>query len=338
MSLLWILLACTEPESLSTKTEMTSPDVDSVGFEREIDQGSLLVRMNLRPEIVRLGDPFTLDLQVFAQESVTVEMPPFGEALGRLSIVGYKPSESVYNDDRFTGMQYRQTYELQANRSGKMVVPSLRISYQDGTEEWQEILTEELPLTVQGILADDADLVFQDARGQMSPILKPVDWWPWALGSAGTLIGLGCLIWMRQTTDSWIQQSPFELADDGLLRLKHMLNEQMDFTQWYAELSQVLRRLLEDQYQISALEQTTQELKRSLPRLSEPYPLEMTESIQASLFRILIQCDGVKFAGHTMTLEQANSDWQQAHQWVADLRTRVLARARNEQNGEAMDG
>ena len=335
MNLLWIVFACGEPESPSTETVSTISDVVLEGFEREIDQGNVLVRMTVSPKMVRLGDPFTLDLEVLAQDSLTVEMPPFGEALGRLSIVGYKPRESVYQDDRFTGMQYRQTYTLQANRSGEMVVPSLRIAYQESTEEWQEILTEEVPLTVMSILSEDADLVFQGARGQMSPILKPVDWWPWAFGIAGALIGFGSLVWMRKTTNSFKLQSPFERVDEGLEHLKHMLNEQMDCTQWYAELSQVLRRLLEDQYQISALEQTTQELKRSLPIVAERHPLELTEPIQASLFTLLVQCDGVKFAGRTMTVEQADADWKRASYWVEQLRTSVSERSSNEVDREA---
>lgn len=337
MNLLWIVLACGELESPTMETVNTTADVAMEGFEREIDQGDVLVRMTVTPETLRLGDPFTLDLEVLAQESLTVEMPPFGEALGRLSIVGYKPRESVVQNDRFTGMQYRQTYTLQANRSGEMVLPSLRIAYQDDTEEWQEILTDEVPLTVMSILPEDTDLVLQGARGQMAPILKPVDWWPLALGIVGVLIGLSSLIWMRQTTRSFNEQSPFEQVDQGLQRLKKMLTEQMDCTQWYAELSQVLRRLLEEQYQISALEQTTQELKRSLPMVAAQYPLEITESIQASLVSILMQCDGVKFAGRTMTLEQANSDWQRASDWVSQLRISVSERSSNEGEREVED-
>jgi hypothetical protein len=337
MSLLWIVLACGELESPTTQDVNTTEDVELKGIEREIDQGNVLVRMTVTPETLKLGDPFTLELDVLAQNSLTVEMPPFGEALGRLSIVGYQPRESVVQNDRFTGMQYRQTYTLQANRSGEMVVPSLRIAYQEGTEEWQEILTDEVPLTVMGILPEDADLVLQEARGQMSPILKPVDWWPWALGTAGALIGLGSLVWMRQTTRSFKTQSPFERVDEGLERLKKMLNEEMDCTQWYTELSQVLRRLLEDQYQVSALEQTTQELKRSLPVFAEQYPLEITESNQASLFTLLVQCDGVKFAGRTMTLEQAHSDWQRASDWVEELRVSVTKLSDNSVEREVKD-
>ena len=224
---------------------------------------------------------------MLAQDSLTVEMPPFGEALGRLSIVGYKPRESVYQDDRFTGMQYRQTYTLQANRSGEMVVPSLRIAYQDATEEWQEILTEEVPLTVMRYLIGGCRLGFQEARGQMSPISKTSGLVAsGAFGIAGALIGFGSLVWMRKTTNSFKLQSPFERVDEGLEYLKHMLNEQMDCTQWYAELSQVLRRLLEDQYQISALEQTTQELKRSLPIVAEQHPL----SLQSRYKHLCLHC------------------------------------------------
>ena len=64
MNLLWIVFACGEPESPSTETVSTISDVVLERFEREIDQGNVLVRMTVSPKMVRLGDPFTLDLEV----------------------------------------------------------------------------------------------------------------------------------------------------------------------------------------------------------------------------------------------------------------------------------
>ena len=55
MNLLWIVFACGEPESPSTETVSTIPDVVLEGFEREIDQGNVLVRMTVSPKMVRLG-------------------------------------------------------------------------------------------------------------------------------------------------------------------------------------------------------------------------------------------------------------------------------------------
>ena len=72
-----------------------SVDTEAGGVEKEIQQDGLMVRTTVIPTSVRLGDPFYLELSVEAGLGTEVEMPPFGEALGRLTIVNFTPKQKI---------------------------------------------------------------------------------------------------------------------------------------------------------------------------------------------------------------------------------------------------
>ena len=143
----------------------------SESVEKEIQQGGLLVRTMLTPKSLRLGDPFQLQITVEADAGIEIEMPPFGEALGRLTIADFTPKQSVANKDGRPVQVQTQKYGLQANRSGEVVIPALRIGYRlNADTDWEEILTEPIPVNVVSILPTDADLVYQDSRARLSPL------------------------------------------------------------------------------------------------------------------------------------------------------------------------
>ena len=59
---------------------------------------------------------------------IEVEMPPFGEALGDYPR-RFHPTTEVKDKDGQSVQIQTQRYGLQANRSGEVVIPALRIGY-----------------------------------------------------------------------------------------------------------------------------------------------------------------------------------------------------------------
>ena len=101
------------------------------------------------------GAPFVEGLQVQATESLTVKMPPFGEALGRFQIANFQPQESREDGDK---RNYQQRYTLQAPMSGLQKIPALRIVYIDPSVsvDEREILTDDIAIEIQSLLEEDA--------------------------------------------------------------------------------------------------------------------------------------------------------------------------------------
>lgn len=123
-------IACKSDGSGATETE-TRPDpaeaLKGETIERKSELGPVTAVVKVAPPAPTLGDPIVLQLEVTAEPQVTVEMPDFGEALGRFSITRFVPRESTVNGKRVA----TQIYTLQAPMSGKQRIPPLRIEFID---------------------------------------------------------------------------------------------------------------------------------------------------------------------------------------------------------------
>lgn len=330
LSVLFGLIACGE-EAESTLAD-TKPEVAvSVNsIEKEVAQGGLTVRTTITPDAVRLGDPFTLELVVEGHTDIEIEMPPFGEALGRLTIADFTPKQKVLEQSGETIQRHSQRYGLQPNRSGEVVIPALRVGYRDvQAEQWEEILTEPIPVTVQSILSTDGDLTYQKARARLAPLPVQQPWMLWA-GVGAAVIGCGVVWWLFSRRKITVGQiSVYEASQRRLKQLSERFAMDSDAVdELYTELSLILRAYLEDAIHISALEQTTQELKHSF----ESHETAVSKEQTLPILKILSLCDGVKFAGNSRTAEEWTSDVEVVRTLIDALHHQLSARTEAEVN------
>ena len=335
--------ACGESEEVSVQPEAAIMETASESVEKEIQQGGLLVRTMLTPKSLRLGDPFQLQITVEADTGVEIEMPPFGEALGRLTIADFTPKQSVANKDGRPVQVQTQKYGLQANRSGEVVIPALRIGYRlNADTDWEEILTEPIPVHVVSILPTDADLVYQNSRARLSPLPVEQPWIPWTVGIVGTglLIGWGGWIVSRRRGKD-VKVSAYEQAMEQLNQLRDeisTLTEQDSMDGIYAGLSIALRGYLEGCFDVSALEQTTEELRQSLETDLTPYRSVVLPEHIVAVLQALSLCDGVKFAAQVRTMTEVQADWNTVRDLVKTIHERSLNLVETKQTEEAVDG
>lgn len=329
MHVVWLswLLACGDVETVDEPTSTSAVAEVSNALEKTIQQGPVEVQTVLAPDSVRLGDPFELTLKVTAYSAIEVEMPPFGEALGRLSIVDFTPREELSGDS----MVYIQRYGLQPNRSGEVVIPSLRVGYRNDVQsEWEEVLTEPLVVQVESILPSDADLVYQDARSRLSALPVEQPWMPWAIGGALTLGFSGLGLWWHRNRRVLVNQlSAYEVAQRSLQSVRDelaLLTDDDSVDQVYADLSIICRAYLEGCFGVMALEQTTEELRERLPIELQKFssPNRVTEDEVDTLLQFLVQCDRIKFAGLSSTLTEASSACTMVEQWIERVHQRTV--------------
>ena len=247
-------------------------------------------------------------------------MPPFGEALGRLSISDFKPREGVIESDRFS-MEYRQEYGLQPNRSGTVLIPALRVGFRVDEGDWQEILTDELEVEVEPILTGDSTLVYQPTRARLDPLKEYPDWLLWVAGGILVSFGVGFFFLLNRSTTQPYLRSPYE---EACTSLDAMVLTEDTVDQWYAGLSHIIRMYIENTWKISALEQTTEELGTSLPVVFFQYPMVFSDTIQETLWKILRQCDGIKFAGQSVDEGRAIQDQEVVRNLIQELYQRQL--------------
>ena len=321
-------LACGDAEEVSTFTVSEEVSVETEGIEKEIQQEGLMVRTVVRPTSVRLGDPFYLELSVEADLGTEVEMPPFGEALGRLTIVNFTPKRKTLEQAEKPMQVHTQKYTLQPNRSGEVVIPALRVGYRVSSDlDWEEVLTEPFPIDVVSILPTDGDLVYQTLRNRLDPL--PIDrpWVPLVLGVsvATAFIGLGVWVVGRRD-DTEVRVSAYQQAIVLLNQLQDEIVALKDASlvdELYVKLSIVVRGYLEGCFHIPALEQTTEELRLSLRIDLIPYKQVISEQQVIEILQLLSVCDSVKFAGQTRLVSEVQSDWDTAHRLVTTIHERL---------------
>ena len=88
-----LMLACQNPEAESQREEVGVEAGSIEAIEQLLEKGGVSSTLRVWPKEPFLGDIIHLELQVKANEGWNVQMPPFGEALGRFQIIDFEPSE-----------------------------------------------------------------------------------------------------------------------------------------------------------------------------------------------------------------------------------------------------
>ena len=295
-----VLGSCTQSDDsgASEDDDGAGPTADrETPLAVETREGPVSARVTLAPPAPRLGDALVVTLEVTAKTGVAVDMPAFGEALGRFAIVDFAPREELADD----GVRLSQRYTLQAPMSGRQRIPRLRVEFLDEREadtepRAKELLTDELAFVVASVLPEGGELAeLRPARAALEELRGP--WlqrnWPWLVSGLGVLaaLGAGVVAWLRRAEER-ARLTAFDRAVARLDRLERRGLPGADAADaWYVELSDIVRRYIEERFALRAPELTTEEFLAEAGRSPE-----LTAAHRELLSAFLATCDRVKFA------------------------------------------
>ena len=285
----------------------------------EAREGPVAATVSLTPAAPRLGDPLVLALVVEAAAGVTVEMPAFGDALGRFAIVDFTPRQEETED----GVVWSQRYTLQASASGRHRIPRLRVEFVDERPDREpkprELLTEELGFQIASVLPEgEVPTQLRPARAPLQELEGP--WlrrhWPWLAAGAVVLAALTgvVVVWLRRA-ERRAQLTAYDRAVARLERLRRTgMPAPSDLDAWYVELSDIVRRYIEERFALRAPEQTTEEflLEAGRSALSGPH--------RELLSAFLATCDRVKFARYNPGAEESRQALDEARRFLDETR------------------
>lgn len=309
---------CQRPSATSAPPTTTA----APGLRRTSQSGPVKATITLSPEKPRLGDPLVLELTVEAEPQVTVEMPPFGEALGRFSITSFTPREERLPGG---GTRSSQRYQLEAPMSGKQRVPPLRVEFRDlrpqsaprdadgGADELRELLTDELPIDIQSVLpAGQATAELRGLRDSLPELLSPGGR-GLLLGGGGVVLLGGALLLARSALRRRRHVQRVNAYAAALARLNALAARGLPSAEesdgWYVELSGIVRGYLEERYGVRAPELTTEEFLREAQRVLDPRHREV-------LTPFLSTCDQVKFAGYRPAESESRRALEEARRFL----------------------
>ena len=306
------------------------PPADGDAIERSYELGPVKATVTLGPVRPLIGDAVTLEIQVIAEPDVELLMPEFGEALERFQILDFVPRQVV--DDRHRTVA-TQTYRLQPPASGPQAIPPILIEFVDrrsgqrlapDDQDAFELLTERIEFEVESVLPENATAELKPPLGKLSPraaVRRRL--WPW-ITAAALILALVVPFVVR----AWLfrrraarRRSAYEVARQRLDRLLSTSRPDPDnLDAFYVELSGIVRRYLEDRFELRAPELTTEEF---LEAVSDSRELSLDH--QWLLREFLRQADLVKFAGAVpaneeieRSLELATRFLEETHEYAAD--------------------
>ncbi len=199
-----------------------------------------------------------------------------------------------------------QTYRLQPAASGSQAIPPILIEFIDRRpgqkpapdgEDAYELLTPRVDFEVQSVLPASASAEMRPPLGQLPPIgpspLRRATWGLLVLILLGLVASPFLIFAWRKRRTVLRRRSAYEIARGRLDRLMSApIPQSSAIDAFIVELSDIIRRYLEDRFDLRAPELTTEEF---LDVVSESKELSMDH--RQLLRDFLNQADLVKFAG-----------------------------------------
>lgn len=288
-------------------------------IERTNQRGPVTARVKVEPAKPRLGDDITLTLEVEAEKGIELFMPEFGQSLDRFAIVDYLPREKAGPQDKTI---ITQRYTLQSPMSGEQSIPPLIIEFIDRRpdhpptpegEDAYELLTERIVFEVASVLPKGAAQDLKPPLGSLQPLASShrATWFWLPLIVLVVAAPFGWRVWLKWR-GKVRQRSAFDISSG---RLQAMMTrarpspEEMDA--FFVELSDIIRRYLEDRFQLKAPERTTEEFLD----IATGSP-DLTAEHRGFLHQFLAYADRVKFARHLPQLEHVDQALAAAEQFL----------------------
>jgi len=273
-------------------------------------RGPVAATVRVTPDSVRIGDPIALELEVVTDPSIELLMPSFGESLERFRILEFVPREHIDDQGRVVATQQ---YRLQVLSSGQHTIPALMVEFVDHRpgerasprgEDAFELLTEPVDFEVLSVAPAESNAKLRPALGPLDKRIPGKNAHPlwWGLGiSAAVLSGGGALwlfLWKRRNR----RRSAYDIAVGRLEVLRTRPRpDSAAMDGFFVELSDIVRRYLEDRYSLHAPELTTEEF------LIAAGNAELDDERLGFLHGFLRAADRVKFARHIPSSGQVES-------------------------------
>jgi hypothetical protein len=300
-----VLVCCSAPVTADDTDQNTSPVTATAKADRTA---------------VSIGDKIRYTITVNAPKEYDVRFPDFGDNLADFSIKDFGSSESGI----FT-RTLSQWYVLDTYETGTFAIPQVTVQYREkGSEEWHDIVVGEIKVEVRSLLGDtdNNSAVIRDIRGPRGLTGLLYVYIVLAVIIVAVVAALVILyIKKRKKADEMIPlpRPAHEIAYEALTALKSRdLTARGKVKEYYFELSDIVRRYLENRFSLKAPEMTTEEFLSHLRETDRLRP-----DHKGLLREFLSSCDLVKFAKYLPGEKEIESSFESATRLVDQTKERV---------------
>ncbi len=285
------------------------------------------VQLNATPPKATIGDPIQIDLEVTTPPGYKADILKPEKRDGDFAILGF--SKSTVVEQKKTSLRHKGQFIAAIYKTGAFTFPPIRIMLEDGAGKKTFVSSPAVTVEIQSIIDKNAQL--KDMKKQ-AEIPEKFNWILWLaiMLAGGIIVFSGWQFWKRRRNcpakESLMPvKNPLDVAE---LDLRSLLDRGLPTAglekKFYIQLSDIVKRILESGFGISAEEQTTSEIMDSL-RQAPNRDIGKLELIET----FLDSCDVVKFAKYIPSKPE--------HEAAGERSLEILAAARSVRAVRAVD-
>ena len=313
------VLSCDGPEK-NIHPDKESKNSQAAGIHKTVERGPITVRLDLDKKELTIADRLNLTLTAIADEDYDVTLPGFGEKLEQFGIVDYHTSQPELTENNRTRIS--RSYVLEPFLSGEHTIPAMKIMFEkksttDATGH--EIETEALTVNVTSLLPENIEkMKLHDIKPPRN-LPRSNTLWFWMGGIFLAVMGSGAVLFVifrnRNLAGdrTMVQKIPaHEQAFDELQALvAEDLVEKGKIKEFYHKISDILRRYIENRFNLRAPEQTTEEFLTNIRSKND-----FDDTHKTLLKNFLTHCDLVKFARHQPETEDIQKTFDSCKEFI----------------------
>jgi hypothetical protein len=267
---------------------------------------------------IKIGEQVIYSISV-ETDSTNLVVFPEGQTFKPMEVVESLKTDTSRIQNRF---KLLKQYALTQFDSGSYTIPQQKILIND-----TPFLTDSIKVEVATVVVDTTKQKMYSIKPAMEvPSGFEIPNWFWWLLSVLVTIGLGYYFIRRKKKKQEAEKylPPYERALFELQQLdKSQLLENRQTKEYYSKLTEAVRRYLEDEINLRAMESTTSELITYLEIKMEAGKLKLSRETIEELKTILQRADLAKFANSRPDIITAKGDRSKIEHVITDTKAAI---------------
>ena len=283
------------------------------------------VRASIDRSSITIGDRIQYVIEVIARKDSEAQLPAFKDGMvGEFEI---KDSSGGVKSGWFGKRTLYRRYYITAYETGTKTIPDVEVKYrQRGAKDWLVLKTRPLNVIVASVLPKSGAGDIRDIKGPLS--FYEINWILAGGSLALALLALAAIRWYIKAKQRRPVRLPHETALEELEAARSSLLKDNDAKEYFAAVSDCIRRYIERVFRLKAPEMTTEEFLNSLG-VSSALSIGQKELLRD----FLSACDLVKFAKYAPSSDEAEKVYTTAKGFVEE--TKEAFSHDNANNGKA---
>lgn len=258
-------------------------------------QEAPVITQKIDTAAIQIGDQINYQVSVTADSTATVLFPE-EQTFSPLEMVEASKIDTVKENRNFI---FSRKYALTQFDSGAYYIPRQRI-----VVNGKPFLLDSIPVHVAGVTVDTTKQKMYDIKPLQEVEEAGSNWGAYVLWILLPLLLIALVVWWFVFRKKPLTEEekiallpPFERAMEGLKTLeksKYIIESK--HKEYYSELTTIVKRYLEEETNISALESTTDELFLKIEMLQEAGQIKLEGNTIKDFKKVLQTADLVKFA------------------------------------------